>query len=226
MPREYESIYNKLYDDTFHENVNDTPRAAVAGELDAKILNFCNQHGFDRHDVVEEIKNNRMLAACFAKNPNRQKFHEITAGRYIRSIDGVHEFRDSNEEKLLFMNGAVVNESTVRDSGGVSNVKTIDFRWKYGNYTFYAYHKYTKESGGSQDNQYKDMQSFIEQANKSTATRTFFIAIADGPYYEGRNGQANKTRMSRLIQLSNNQTVFSCNIGQVECLMRRLCADE
>ena len=46
--------------------------------------------------------------------------------------------------------------------------KSIDFSWNTKDYTIYASHKYTKDEGGHQTNQYEDLQNFITAANNSS----------------------------------------------------------
>ncbi len=201
MPGEWRVIYDDAYNFEYRSNVNDAPRAARVGEFNRKIENFCRQHGFNREEIVANIESNRIVAAFFAKNPNKQNFYEKTAERFIRSLKGVSGFKGSRDQNKDLINGAVINKSTIQKSGGVSDAKTIDFEWNYSACKFYAYHKYTKEGGGSQDNQYKDLQVFIKHANMSTATHTYFIAIADGAYYESQvSEQTAHVPLERIIK--------------------------
>ncbi len=217
MPHDYESAYKEAY----KVNTDDTPRAVKDGELDVKIDNFCELHGFDRDAVAKEIQENRILSAIFAKDPAKQKFHEKEAARLIETIDNVENFTDLHNCKLYLVGGAVLDRNVI-ESGAYPNAKTIDFEWVYRGCRFYASHKYTKSSGGSQGSAYKDLQMFIIEANLTTLQQTFFIAIADGAFYQKLNGKANTTRIQRLKDMANKSKVFACEITELESLMDNL----
>ena len=100
----------------------------------------------------------------------------------------------------------------------------MNFYWECGEKKFYAFHKYTREGGGAQDNQYSDIKKFIENANASADTNTFFIAIADGEYFNMRDGQAGISKIENLKQMSNNQRgVFAVQIADVYDLLKSIC---
>ncbi len=106
--------------------------------------------------------------------------------------------------------------------GASTEAKTIDFKWIFNHHLFYASHKHTSESGDSQGSAYKDLQTFISEANQSILQKTFFLAIADGNFYQQLNGKANTSRIDRLRAMSNNNNVFACTINEVEALMTKL----
>lgn len=70
----------------------------------------------------------------------------------------------------MFCDGAVIEKNELKL---YPKAKTIDFEWDYKGYKIYASHKYTKDRGGAQDNQYKDLQEFIRQCRESTLKKTF-----------------------------------------------------
>jgi len=62
--------------------------------------------------------------------------------------------------------------------------KSLDFQWETGNFTVYAAHKYTKEGGGNQDSQFKEMRDLLEKFQKASVNScTALLVIVDGPYY-------------------------------------------
>lgn len=220
---DYEDIYEQGYLDAYRDNVKDAPRAARAGELDKKIESFCKLHGLKKTELIQEIEQNEIVAACFAKNPNKQRYHEIVAAKFVKSLRGVRNFFGPDDgPKKVIVNGAVMNASEFSKAGGSLEVKTIDFRWEYMGRNFFASHKYTKESGGSQDHQYEELQRFIKSANMCTIKNTYFIAIADGRYYEGNQGRGKKTKMMRLKELTTEHT-YACTIVELHDLMVKIC---
>ncbi len=218
MPLDYEGLYREEY----RRNVRDVRRAVRDRRLDEKIDNFCDLHGFQRDDVIEQINHNNVVAACFAVNPNRQNIYENIAARFIKDIDGVSEFEMLPTDRLVVVDGALIKKNDLRRAGGQAKAKTVDFKWQYAGLAFYASHKYTKETGGSQDNQYKDLQFFIAQCNPTILQNTHFIAIADGAYYQGRDGQAGVSRIDRLKQLASGDKVHACTICDLEALMQEI----
>ncbi len=112
---------------------------------------------------------------------------------------------------MQLINGAVVKKSDLEkmDSDIVPSCKSIDFYLKCNNKDVYIYHKYTKIGGGHQDNQYDDLKQFIMAANSSTNRNIIFIAVADGNFYNSKNGKANTTKIQRLKDIANGKTTFA-----------------
>ncbi len=75
--------------------------------------------------------------------------------------------------------------------------KTIDFEWNTGTIKCYASHKYTKNSGGAQDNQYKDIRNFMKNIRDNNTPNILFFAICDGNYYQNLS-RSNMSKMQIL----------------------------
>ena len=81
----------------------------------------------------------------------------------------------------------------VYDSGGVRwKINTqfqsdifvkAGFLRKTGGFVCYASHKYTKESGGAQDHQFRDQKRFLENFREHNNPRAACFAICDGAFY-------------------------------------------
>lgn len=93
------------------------------------------------------------------------------------------------------------------------NTKTIDFKWKHSKKVVYASHKYIKDEGGAQDNQFSDVMAFISVAAKILTKEpeyAIFVAICDGPYFQRTAGD--DSRISRMRkQVSSHRGII---IGQ------------
>jgi len=216
MPVDFEKEYKEAY----KQNIANMLMQLDTGKLNTKIDNFCNTHEFNRNDLINAIKDSVYLQVMFAINPNKQNIYEKIAGRHIKSIRGVVAFEKLPNDSLYISNGGVITKKQKKQTGSVSTAKTIDFTWRFAEQRFYASHKYTKESGGSQKSQYKDLLAFIAEANKTTLEKTYFIAIADGDFYQQTNGEVNKLRIDRLKQeANNNKGVHACDINELESLM-------
>ena len=218
MPLDYE----KKYRDACRKNAKYAPKEAEKGNLDTKINNFSDLYGIDRDRILHEIANNEIVAAKFAKNPNKQNFYEKIAADYISRLPGVKSFINLGNNAKGLVSGGVISQNELEKMGIHSEVKTIDFEWKFKGYTFYASHKHTSQSGGTQDSAYKELQTFIEHGNKSTTDKQVFLVIADGPFYQKLNRKDKMTRIDRLKELSNKERVFACTINEIEELMNKI----
>jgi len=225
MPRNYEEEYENAIQNKNRENANAVPNELHTPTFKKKINNFCKRHGFCENDVIDIIKSEskagEIVRAFFAKDPKKQNIFEKMACEFIEAM-GVDEFENLPNNELIVTNGAVMDRKTFKSKGGTAQAKTIDFKWKYKGATFYASHKYTKESGGAQDNQYKDLQAFIKDANHTTLDNTYFIVIADGPYYNTRDGETGKSRIDTLKSKAHPPAVHACTMGELETLMKEI----
>jgi hypothetical protein len=190
--------------------------------MEQKMETFCSRFGFSPVGVKKKIRKDKMFRAFFAKDPGKQKIHENIAALFIGSLPSVKNFKQLSNGELQILRGAVMPRKEVRAMGANRSAKTIDFKWDTNNLCVYASHKYTKGSGGGQDNQYEDLQHFIREANESHLKNTIFLAIADGNYYEARDMDAGVTKLQRLRQLSNRRSVFTLTIGELKEFLRKL----
>lgn len=182
--------------------------------LNKKIDNFCKKHNFDKNTVIKELKTNEIIQAFFAKDPTRQNIYEKVAGKIIQNINGVENFKNLPNNSLYLIGGVVINEKEKTQRGFRSKTKTIDFKWRYAGKIFYASHKYTRQEGGNQDNQYDNLKAFIAEANESTKKDEYFIAIADGAYYQ-------KKRKINALKAEANKSkgVYACTTDELEQLL-------
>jgi hypothetical protein len=174
--------YDKLYKEEVQKNIVKLLNEEIDTEdFQKKLNNWSNKFEYAPQEVLQKIKEDKMFACNFIKDPSKQSFHQKIAANYIKSLEIVQDFKllpAGGKNALYVIQGEVISRSTKPDK-----LKSIDFMWKAGKYTFYASHKYTKISGGSQDNQFHDILGFLKEARGSRLTNTIFIAICDGGYY-------------------------------------------
>ena len=98
----------------------------------------------------------------------------------------------------------VCNDGIVR-KGDVNKglTKSIDFRWEFDGNTYYAAHKYTKDEGGAQDNQFNDLCNFLINASKSKDENVYFLAIGDGDYYKRKYKDGANYYLSRIDYMNS-----------------------
>ena len=131
-----------------------------------KVYNFATKFGFSVEEVNHAIQDNLFLAACFAKDPSKQNFTE----KLVAEVLGVEKLSPAGENCIRFdENGDIASIN----KGNVS--KSADF---YIDNRYYT-QKYTNETGGAQDNQYKDVVDFLVKGSK----KHLVGAIVDGAYW-------------------------------------------
>jgi hypothetical protein len=156
----------------------------------------------------------------FIKEPSKQTFHQTLAMDFMQKIPNVFDFKllpAGGKDALYVVKGMVVSGSQIASS--TVNVKSIDFYWKYINpigekIECYASHKYTYQGGGSQDQQFKELMTFQENARHHQGNK-YFYAICDGRYYQ----LPYENSLSKIDYLNKNVSgtrCFALNINDIE----------
>ncbi len=214
------NIYREAVSKRWRENIR-----AVRDLLDAKdkdllfkIEQAAQQWNIPEAEIRDSIRSNKVAAACFAINPIKQRIHEKVAAAYICKLEGVRDFRNLPATKLYLMRGNPVSQEEAKR---YPDALKIDFYWRYKNFEIYAKHKYTDQSGGSQDNQCKVLRDFIRQCPGNKNPKRRFIVIADGPYYRGHNVRAGMTQMDNLRSICTSDTKV-CAIDELKKVLDEL----
>ena len=212
--------YDKEFKKKIKNNLNEVVSLLTKDEkgMLEKVATFSSRFDFKTKNVKFKIKKDKMFRAHFAKDPGKQNLYQNLAAQYIKNVKGVKNFVSLGNNAKVISSGAVMSRVQFRQMGGVDEAKTLDFEWDYKGCHFFASHKYTKseEGGGAQGNQYKDVQMFIRQSLPSTLKNTYFLAICDGNFYNGRDTIGNTSRLERLKNMSNNRNVFAMRLNELE----------
>ena len=137
-----------------------------------------------------EFRTNQVFAAKYAKDPVKQTIHQKVAADWTRSLPFVSNFSSlpsSGPNALYLQRGRLVFKPDLYQG---SQSKSIDFKWQVNStpiFEIYATHKFTRNTGGSQDNQFNDLKSFAEHAKEYSPKRDEFrrfLLLCDGPYYQ------------------------------------------
>lgn len=179
--------------------------AAVEQEAWAKNIEAVHRNPAKRREAVEKnalrmglspevlwyhLATNSVYAATFAKDPTKQSIHQRTAASWIRSlplISGFETLDPNGSDALYLYKGQVLKKANLVND---DHTKSLDFHWHVvvGGQKLldcYATHKFTRISGGSQDNQFKDVKLFAEHARqlqRNTGVR--LVMLCDGEYYQ------------------------------------------
>ena len=178
----------------------------------------------DKFDMAEDIikaaiRNDDAFAInYFAKDPKKQNIYEKIAAEFIKKIQGVTDFENLGNNVLFLSQGSIYKKHEKRP---YPNAKTIDFIFQYNSKQIYASHKYTDAEGGAQGSQYKDLKTFIEEARDNKDKDTFFIAIADGPFYQRNDVNAGTIRIDNLRNMCTS-SVRACAITELEEVLKAL----
>ncbi len=161
----------------------DTPK------MEEKIISFLESKGmsdlYTIDDIKSEITNNSLFAANFIKDLGRQNVYEnlqfAILKKYGKNI--VNLPTSGNKAKFVY-ESKITNEAPKTEQ---STVKSIDFIESYSGFSIIYFCKFTKEIGGSQDNQKNDAILFLEEANKyimNNNDMNRFVFLGDGAYYQ------------------------------------------
>ena len=140
--------------------------------------------------IAQKIRQDPDMASHYCKNPGRQSSHQSIFAAWLHGlpkslVQGAKALPSRGPGSLYVSQGKVVSYATHHERPEGANAKSIDFVWTSGGYTIYATHKFTGQEGGAQDNQYHDIQRFLQEARHNTQQHERFIAVCDGPYYQG-----------------------------------------
>ncbi|MCQ2570927.1 MAG: hypothetical protein MJ154_01620 [Candidatus Saccharibacteria bacterium] len=198
---DYVSAYRKALE----ENVSEVKKAVLTRDsaMLLKIHNYSERFNLPEKFVEHKILKDNVFANQFAKDPSKQSLHQKIAADFISSITEVVNFAQlpaSGGDACYICDDGVVRKGVC--SHGLT--KSIDFYWEYGDCRYFAAHKHTTYEGGAQDNQFNDLQAFLENASKSTLANTFFIAIGDGEYYQKKYTESGVSYETRIDYMNSN----------------------
>jgi hypothetical protein len=213
--------YEAKYKEQLAQNLQEVLSSLNTPEMKLKIQNWAEKFNYSYDTIVEKIKTDPIFKCVFAKDPAKQNLYQKLAANYIEKLPNVSNFeilpQGGNKARYL-IEGKLFSGKEL--SNASKNTKSIDFTWKVGIYSFYASHKYTKDSGGAQDNQYFDIQNFLKHARDNNYNKYIFIAICDGEYYLQKDSQTNsKTKIERLKKLIC-QNSFVLTIEELENFLK------
>lgn len=218
--------YKNQYKQQIEKNLKQVLKDLESKEMNQKISNWANKFNYSFEVIKQKIVDDGIFRCVFIKEPGRQSFHERMAAEYIKTLDEVIDFKklpNSGKKAIYLTNGKIFKGSDLSKKS--KETKSIDFSWKTGKFIIYATHKYTgiDGSGGSQDNQYEDVQKFIKNAVDCNEENCVLLAICDGDYYKRRDSKTDdETKLKRLERLTDNKTVFVKTIDELNLFLKNL----
>lgn len=183
--------WDKEIKEQIEKNLLECKKRLESKEYRTKIEKWCHKLGFDFKEVLEKAKNDHLFRAFFAKDPKKQNIYESLVAKYIESLEFVSDFKklSSGGKNALY-----IDRGNIRKGNEFLHnkpAKSVDFLWtinnkKRGIIRFYAFHKYIEESGGTQDNQFKEIRKCIEVGKNGSwenYQQIIFVCICDGAYF-------------------------------------------
>lgn len=204
-------------------NLEDVEKNLHKPEYQYKIKRWCEKYNFDFETISKKAEKDYYFRAIFAKDPNKQNIFEKNAAEYIKNIKVVKNFQKLNNHgpKSIFLSNGKISLNT----NNIKNkpTKTVDFNWKIENktgknYNCYAYHKYIKETGGAQDNQFIDVKNTIKNANSGNKSNLFFF-ICDGEYFTD-------LKFEQLKSIAESKNIYIMKIISLKRLLEKIVSNE
>lgn len=210
-----ENIYEIKLKEALKENKKNFLNTLNEKETIEKIEKYALENDYSVNYIIQKLHEEPLLIDLFVKNPTKQGIHEKIAYDILSKIDdfkNVDLLPKRGNSSLYITNGIIINgkELTTKEK-----TKSIDFYFEYKDYSVYATHKYTKESGGSQDNQFNDVKYFLENAIKNTVKNNIFVAIVDGEYYTEKKAD-NTTKKDELLLKTKNTNCIVTDIYNIK----------
>ncbi len=194
-----------------------------------KATSWAHKFGLEPKTVLHKLLTDDLFALHFVKDPIRQTFHQKLAADYVKALPLAQSFQAlpsaGANAKFLTSTGEVRLGSAVK--GSVKDLgKSIDFEWSFqlgaARLDVFATHKFTRQGGGNQDNQFSELKEFARKAAQSGAHDTYFFVLCDGPYYGGSYTEAGRVYGSRIQYFNAMKTQHSaftaCETGELPLL--------
>ena len=211
MKVNYEEFKNKLK----KTNLKLVDDATLTKEKRERVRSWAMKKGLSIKECESEFRKNKLFRSLFTPDVSRQNVYEKAFHTTL-----AHTFGWTNVSKLH--NGGdqalYVEKGQLRQGSKAAKnlAKSVDFDLVVDSKRFVISHKYTDSEGGSQDNQFTDVQLFLQECKGWKESNTFAIAVVDGEYYK---------RFGRLNFLKNNyetSKVFVTTSDKLESLIKSL----
>ncbi|RHZ36118.1 hypothetical protein [endosymbiont GvMRE of Glomus versiforme] len=194
--------WEKALQEQVKKNLLECEKKLDNKEYRTKIEKWCRKFGFDFATIFAKAKGYQYFRAFFAKDPKKQNIYEKILTEHITSFPFVSNFQklSSGGKNALYIDRGVLRKGSEYPHN--KPAKSVDFSWTIKNdkgevINLYAFHKYIEESGGAQDNQFKEIKHCIEVGrNGSQEVNRRVIFICDGAYFTDKKVKELKNLIS------------------------------
>lgn len=215
--------YDQEISKILEENIKILRNEIKSRNTQLKIENFANKYGYDPKYIEQKIIDDNIFAVQFAKDPGRQSSHEKIAASFIENLDIVKNRGYFINLPAGGINAKYITRDGVKTGLSLRDTKSIDFEIGIDDQVVYASCKYTKDFGGSQDNQFNDLKNYITTAVEMIQRgckedNEHVIVICDGGYYT-------TDKRNELITTGLGQ-VDILSINDVDSYLRNLVSED
>lgn len=209
--------YENIERISWRENAREVRSRLLAKDSDLmkRISTYLDRFGYSQTEVEKKILSDPMFAAHFAKEPRRTGLHQKEAAQWLKELDTVSEFLElpawGSGALYVTSDGEIQSGEILK---GSKPSKSLDFRWLTGSVICYAMHKYTREGGGNQDSQYKEMRDILRNFQSCSDQGCMLIVIVDGPYYTQQ-----KMKDLRNYVRSSPPKSYALHLGEVPAVL-------
>lgn len=189
--------------------------AVLTKDKKEKVKRYALKKGLSIKACEKEFRSNKLFRSLFIPDTSRQNVHEKAFGAWLQERfgeDNVFKLSNSGTTALFFEKGSL----TQGKKSDKNLSKSIDFDLVFNGKRFLISHKYTENEGGSQDNQYTDIQLFLKEAQAVKESKTYAIAVVDGEYYQ------RYSRLEFLQKLYQKKKVFVTTSDKLESLIKKI----
>lgn len=155
--------------------------------LRKRILHFSEQFGIPEQRYWDALEADPMgpLASTLAAEARRQNIHEKHAAAFIAQMDFVTDFvkLPPTGPNALYLNRDGQDVTRRQLGKAPKPSKSIDFQWNTRGMRCLAAQKYTKEGGGTQDNQFNELEQLLRNFAQRTYNQMALFILVDGAYY-------------------------------------------
>ncbi|MDR3049154.1 MAG: hypothetical protein LBV16_04865 [Elusimicrobiota bacterium] len=209
--------YEKIVKAKWKENAKQVSQLLKDGDENtlAQVKTYSDRFDEPVEKVKGKILDDSLFANCFAKDPVRQTSHEKIAYEYlnkhIKILNNFCKLPQSGKNAVyLTDNGMFLKYFITNKRIG----KALDFHWKTKDKMFYASHKYTKDSGGAQDNQFNEQAALLRKFKENSVHNEYLFIICDGKYYT-------ENKIKHLKELTSDRS-FVVRIEEVVSVVEKI----
>ena len=190
----------------FVENETPLPRW-----LSEKVLKRCEKYGFRYGEVVGAIATSAVTAAEYSKSATRQSVAEKTQIKnFVKNGLAVEKIPSTGQRAMRLLDTGELVFGSLHPTA--VSTKAIDGR--YGNDLLFQ--KFTDEFGGAQDNQGRDVLTYLKAANKYVninKNKFRFVAILDGNFYQANWEKYRQYINGKVLVETSDSYIAKCKSG-------------
>lgn len=183
----FETLVEEKEKELIKNNLEDLRNNISNSDYQYKIDKYCEKFNFKKEEVIEQIKENDIVASFFMKDPLRQNFIE----KMVAELLNTNILPQAGKNSIRFNSKGELGHLKTPNTS-----KAADF---YINNT-YITQKYTRGFGGAQDNQYNDVVDFLLKGSQQHKVG----AILDGSYWEEK-----RKELENFFKDNENVSIYS-----------------